>query len=31
VAARYPVNGLLVLFLASVLARDSWMRRMATA
>ena len=31
VAALHPVNGFLILFLAIVLARDSWMMRMAPA
>jgi uncharacterized protein DUF6220 len=31
VAALHPVNGFLILFLAIVLARDSWMMRSATA
>jgi hypothetical protein len=29
--ALHPVNGFLILFLAIVLARDSWMPRMAAA
>jgi hypothetical protein len=31
VAALHPVNGFLILFLAIVLARDSWMMRTAPA
>jgi 4-hydroxybenzoate polyprenyltransferase len=31
IAALHPVNGFLILFLAIVLARDSWLMRRATA